>query len=474
MSKLNTKQPVATPEFNDVGVAVRAISPEAMLRRSVLSTMLWEDNAYGIDGETVAKRIQTLVTKCTPEYVSDLAKAARAEYNLRHVPLLLARELARTCKLSAQTLAEIIQRPDEMGEFLSIYWKDGKTAVSNQVKKGLAKCFSKFNEYQLAKWDSNGAAVALRDVMFLCHPKPTSVAQEELFKRIANKGLQTPDTWEVALSAGSDKKETFSRLMKENKLGALAFIKNLRGMLAAGVPESEIRAYSKNINLERVLPFRYIAAVKYVPELTDMLEDMMFRTLASMPKLKGRTILVVDTSGSMGSSISAKSEINRMQAAAALAMMAREICEEVAIYATAGNDGRRTHATMRIPAHRGFALSKFITGGEVRAKIGQGGIFMVQVMDWIAEQEKGNKVDRVLVFTDENDCDYGRDPATAKVIAPGKSYVMNIAAHRNGINSGRYEVISGFSEAILDYIRAVEEPTPIYPSEAVWPFPSKN
>ena len=474
MSKLNVKQPVATPELNDVGVAVRTITPEAMLRRSVLSTMLWEGNAYGIDGETVAKRIQTLVTKCTPEYVSDLAKQARGSYNLRHVPLLLARELARTCKLSAQTLAEIIQRPDEMGEFLSIYWKDGKTAVSNQVKKGLAKCFGKFNEYQLAKWDSNGAAVALRDVMFLCHPRPTSIEQEILFKKIANKELKTPDTWEVALSAGADKKETFSRLMKENKLGALAFLRNLRNMINSGISESEIREYSKTVNVDRVLPFRYIAAARIMPALTDMLENMMFRSLAKAPKLPGRTVLIVDTSGSMHSGISEKSDLNRMDAAAALAMLAREICEEVAIYATAGDDCRRKHATMRIPAHRGFALSNFITGREVTSKIGGGGIFMVQVMDYIAEQEKGNKVDRVLVFTDENDCDHGRDPATAKVLAKGKSYVMNIAAHQNGINSGRYEVISGFSEAVLDYIRAVEEPVLTFPDKAVWPFPTQE
>ena len=451
-------------EVNDVGVAVRSISPEAMLRRSVLSTMLWEGNAYGIDGETVANRIKNLVTKVQPEYVSLLAVEARSKFNLRHVPLLLGRELARACKLSADTLADMIQRPDEMGEFLSIYWKDGKTAVSNQVKKGLAKCFSKFNEYQLAKWDSNGAAVSLRDVMFLCHPRPTSVAQEILFKKIANKELETPDTWEVALSGGADKRDTFIRLMGERKLGALAFLRNLRNMVNAGVPESIIRNYSKDINLERVLPFRYIAAVKHAPQLTDMLEDMMFRTLAKAPKLPGRTVLVVDTSGSMHSGLSSKSELNRMDAAAALAMLAREICEEVAIYATAGSDSHRKHATMRIPAHRGFALSQYITGDEVRSKIGGGGIFMVQVMDWIAAQEAGNKVDRVLVFTDENDCDHGRDPATAKVLAKDRSYVMNIAAHQNGINSGRYEVISGFSEAVLDYIRAVEEDVPIvYP-----------
>ena len=51
---------------------------------------------------------------------------------------------------------------------------------------------------------------------------------------------------------------------------------------------------------------------------------------------------------------------------------------------------------------------------------------------------------------------------------------MNIAAHQNGINSGRYEVISGFSEAVLDYIRAVEEPVLTFPDKAVWPFPTQE
>lgn len=457
MSKLNAKQPVATPEINDVGVAVRAISPEAMLRRAVMSAMLWEDSAYNLDGQKAADRIRTLVTKVPSSFVSALAYEARTAGKLRHMPLLLMRELARQAKLTAADLSAVIQRPDEMGEFLSIYWKDGKTAITNQIKKGLASCFNKFNEYQLAKWDSNSAAISLRDVMFLCHPKPADKAREDLFKRIANKEMVTPDTWEVALSSGADKKATFVRLMEEGKLGALAFLRNLRNMVQSGISESEIRAYSKTVNVDKVLPFRYIAAARIMPQLSDMLEDMMFRSLAKAPKLPGRTVLIVDTSGSMCSGISAKSDLNRMDAAAALAMLAREICEEVAIYATAGKDYERKHATMRIPAHRGFALSNFITGQEVRHKIGQGGIFMVQVMEWVAKEEAGNKVDRVLVFTDENDCDHGRDPATAKVLAPGKSYVMNIAAHQNGINSGRYEVISGFSEAVLEYIRTVED-----------------
>ncbi|WP_390174307.1 TROVE domain-containing protein, partial [Staphylococcus pseudintermedius] len=86
------------------------------------------------------------------------------------------------------------------------------------------------------------------------------VEQEALFKRVANQELETPDTWETQLSAVADAKETFTRLMAEKKLGALAFLRNLRNMVQAGVTEDEVRAYGSTVDASKVLPFRYIAA----------------------------------------------------------------------------------------------------------------------------------------------------------------------------------------------------------------------
>lgn len=65
---------------------------------------------------------------------------------------------------------------------------------------------------------------------------------------------------------------------------------------------------------------------------------MMYRCLAEQPKLGGKTVLVVDTSGSMTARLSAKSEMSRMEVAAALAILARELCEEVVIYCTAAEN----------------------------------------------------------------------------------------------------------------------------------------
>jgi 60 kDa SS-A/Ro ribonucleoprotein len=42
----------------------------------------------------------------------------------------------------AQTLARVIQRADELSEFVAIYWADRRAPFRAQVKKGLAAAFN--------------------------------------------------------------------------------------------------------------------------------------------------------------------------------------------------------------------------------------------------------------------------------------------------------------------------------------------
>lgn len=415
---------------NHEGLKVKAISPEAQLRRLTLAHMLWEDQFY-IDGKESAKVLAQTVEKADPDFVEQLAQEAREKYKLRHVPLYLMRELARTGTMKAASLAGVIQRPDEIGEFISLYWKEKKQPLSNQVKKGLALAFNKFNEYQFAKWDKNSAAVKLRDALFLVHAKPATPEQEKLFKSIADQTLKVPDTWETNLSAGADKGETFTRLMQEKKLGALAFIRNLRNMVQAGVSEQLIRQYAKTVNTERVLPFRFIAAARMVPQFEDMLEEMMLRSLEQHEKLPGKTVLLIDVSGSMfGAKVSGKSDLDRFDAAAALAVLAREICEEVEIYSFSDKP-------VRVPARRGFALVEAIRNSQPHGGTSTG----ASVRDINAR----TGYDRLIIFTDEQSSD--------KVPAPsGKGYVINVASYQNGINNGAYTTITGMSEAVIDFV----------------------
>lgn len=432
MSSIN--RAVRTPAFNSVGTQVPKINAERQLKRITLAAMLWEKQFY-LDGKSHAELVRELVAKIAPEKVATLALEARTKFKLRHVPLLLARELARNGKLQANALTSVIQRPDEMSEFLSLYWQEGKSAVSNQVKKGLAACFNKFSEYQLAKWNKNSAAIKLRDVMFLSHPKPQSAEQTALFQRIASDTLVTPDTWETQLSAGADKCETFTRLMTEKKLGALAFLRNLRNMRDSGVNTGLIRSYASSVDVSKVLPFRYVAAARIVPEFEDMLESMMFRSLATHDKIPGKTVLVIDVSGSMfGSPISQKSDLDRFDAAAALAMLCREVCEEVEIYSFSGN-------AVRVAPRRGFALREAISSSQ-----SHGGTQLGRAMETI---NANGSYDRCIVFTDEQSYDRPDAPR-------GKGYVVNVASYENGVNHSAWTEVNGFSEAVIDYIQALE------------------
>lgn len=433
MARVNTL-PKTAMTVNEVATPVRQIDNEQKLVRMTLASLLWEDNFY-VDGVTHAQALASLVAKTNADFVANLAMAARSQFKLRHVPLLLVRELARKSALKAETLASIIQRPDELGEFVSIYWKDKKQPLANQVKKGLALALGKFNEYQLAKWDKNSAAIKLRDVMFLVHPKPANANQAELFRKVADGQLATPDTWETQLSAGADKRETFERLMAEKKLGALAFLRNLRNMVQAGIDSSVIRAYGMSVDASKVLPFRYIAAARIVPQFEDMLEQMMFKSLASMPKIKGKTKLYIDVSGSMfGAKVSAKSDLGRFDAAAALAVMCRELCEEVEIYSF-------SNSAVQVAPRRGFALVEAIRNSQ-----GHGSTMLGRSL-----KQTQSKSDRIIVFTDEQSYDRPAAP-----FAGAKGYIIDVASYKNGINHSAWTAISGFSEAVLDYIQAFE------------------
>jgi hypothetical protein len=211
------------------------------LRRITLANLLWEDCAY-VDGISLANEITRLIPLCAPSEVANLAIECRLVQKLRHTPLFIASEMCKYPEhraLVGEVLPKIITRADMITDFLAIYWKNGKRPLANQAKRGLAAAFHNFDEYQFAKYDRD-AAIKLRDVMFLCHPKATDEQEQILFNKIAERNLAVPDTWEVALSAGADKKETWTRLINTHKIGGMAMLRNISNMMKAEVDRKVI------------------------------------------------------------------------------------------------------------------------------------------------------------------------------------------------------------------------------------------
>ncbi len=438
------------------GVHAAKQDPLAQLRRLVLANLLWEDVAY-TKGSRLAKSVATLVPQVAPAQVAALAVDVRTQQKLRHMPLLLAREMARHAShrhAVGALLPQIIRRADELTEFVAMYWKEGKQPLAKQVKVGLAAALARFNAYELAKYNRD-TTVKLRDVLFLTHAKPTP-EREDLYRHLASNTLPVPDTWEVALSRGADKKATWERLLTEQKLGGLALLRNLRNMEAAGVTSTVIAAALARLETGRLLPLNYLAAALAVPRWQGEIEEVMLRSLAHLPTLAGYTVLIVDVSGSMHTLLSSKSDFSRLDAACALAMLARECCERITMYATAGNDGTRIHATALVRPHRGFALREVI--GHTVDRLGRGGIFTRQCLEYIATQEREQPT-RIVVVTDSQDCDV---PMNGLPRPFGeRNYILDVSAQEHGMNyDGVWTAeISGWSEQFLRFIVAVEAPT---------------
>jgi 60 kDa SS-A/Ro ribonucleoprotein len=428
----------AEPVFTHEGApAVRNKSPLDELKRTVMACLLWEKGFYE-DGEAVADRIKRLVPLCKPEEVAALAMRARGEQNLRHVPLLLMRELARAGTLRGAWLASVIQRADEPGEYVAIYWKDGRQTLSKQSLVGLRMAFQKFNRYHLSKYAAGGA-VRLRDVMFLCHPSPKDEAQADDWKLLAADTLPPAETWEAGLSGGGDKREVFEDLLRRGKLGYLAVLRNLRNMRDAGVDTTLVfPALAEGSGRNRVLPFRFVAAARAVPQWEPHINAAMQTSLAGMPKMEGKTVVLVDVSGSMDYKLSAKSDLTRLDAASALAVLLRGVCGdgECRVFTFSQH-------TVEVPPRHGMALVDAIAKSQTHSST-----YLGQAVETVNE---AGWADRLVVVTDEQS--YDRVGAAAA----GKAYMVNVASNQNGVGFGDWVRINGWSEAVVQYIQELEK-----------------
>ena len=442
MGRLNTRQQFTQdlPKTHQ-GAPGPIFSPEQKLRRRVMACMLWEKDFYE-DGQTIADAILELVPQVDPVHVQGIAIEARRVMKVRHAPLLVAAAMAKHFSGSShvgETIAEVIQRADELSEFLAIYAKVNgvdpkhlKPVLSNQVRVGVAKAFQKFDAYQLAKYDRSGP-IRLRDALFLCHARPKDEEQNQLWKQLIYGTLPTPDTWETKLSAGADKKETFERLLREQKLGYFALLRNLRGMMEVKVEEDLIRhAILERKGAEDVLPFRYLAAARHCPQLEPEIEHAMMRACDEMPSLPGKTIILVDVSNSMNMHrISEKSEMTRMDAACALAALIK--CQTKRVFSFSDK-------LVEVPPRNGMAMIDVVRYSQPNMWTYLG-----------AAVTEINKLpcDRLIVITDEQSSDPVPGPAQ-------KGWMINIAADERGVGTTTWNRVDGWSEGVLRYIYEME------------------
>lgn len=316
MSKFNTSNSQKNRIINKAGGEAFAQSPQLELV-SILLTSFVNAKYYTEESEEVNRLIQLVANSSDKKFIAKAGLLARNQYGMRSISHVLAGELACVAKGECWTKSffeKIVRRPDDITEILAYYLSNYRKPIPNAMKKGLARAFDKFDDYQIAKYRKSDKMVSLVDAVNLLHPTPTKKNSEAL-RKLVRGTLRQSRTWENQLSAAGStdtaKKKVWENLLNTRTIGYFALLRNLRN-ITEQAPESIDAAIAMLVDpalvkKSLVLPFRYLKATQALqetnnPRIRDLLVAIDKATTISLdnvPRLEGSTLIALDSSGSM-------------------------------------------------------------------------------------------------------------------------------------------------------------------------------
>ena len=359
-SKERVQEVINMPKYDTVnkqGYGAYGLEDELRLI-SMLNTLKLEPQFYRSENETM-KELRDLIerigskdpyfvaqaivySRCMGEGMRSINHLAAAllspfisgqEYAKRFYGLFNKKEQRGGC----------IFRPDDMQEIKDVFDCLNNATLSNAMKKGFASVLQLLDTYQLCKYKST-----VIDIANLVHPNPelsaaTVVIDGKKMKTLdaLMKGINiSADTWEVAQSeAGQEvakavregkitkeeaktvlaeaKDDNWEALLNDGKLGILAALRNLRNMLIGSRPAviakiCELVSNPELIRKGKIMPYQIDLAAQAVRDefgtggnAGKVLAALEKGYIESVPNLKealpGKTLVVVDCSGSMHS-----------------------------------------------------------------------------------------------------------------------------------------------------------------------------
>lgn len=437
-------------------------------------TSLNEDTFYE-SADKRTNRIQALATDPeivnAPEWTLGMVRWLRQQVGLRSIPTVVAISAVKA-RLDAgligtnrQIIEAAIGRLDEASDMIAGWMSLYGRNIPSCVRRGVADALrARLSERSYLKWAGrmNAGSVTLRDVINLTHPKPKDKTQEALIKYALDAGysqkgddkqlpvirarrqflamdpdaqisaLTGPDAQDVIRKAaltheviagaiGTIPADVWETLVPE--MGYMALRMNLRRIEASGASRSLIGAINKRLGdveeaaKSRTMPVSFYAAYKNAPlAFAAALQDAANGSLENVPALKGRTLVLLDRSGSMDYPLSAKSSLTRQDAAnvfaSALAIRGENV--RVVAFDNRMEDVKVTSADLlrvvdQMPAARGGTYTP----------------------DAVAyAHKKGEKYDRIVILTDEQYTGGSVDNAL-DTYAPGVPvFTWNLAGYR--------------------------------------------
>ena len=332
MSKFNTKQTVANRATTYEGAVTYTKSLEQDWMNNLFSSFL-QDQFYE-SAEDQQIRYLELTAKMAEKYgypfVAKAAKFSRNELGMRSISQITMAYLNdKLYEGKRQDFAGYFHRPDDISEvFGAIDSIGGKR--SHALIRGAADYLSKCNEYQLAKYAMPGKTYNMFDLINITH------AHSDAIDKYKAGEVDAPDTWEHNIMVAEDdesRQKAWRELVEGNKMGYLALLRNLRNILSCDFATYEwIDKYlapqltnEKKIKKSLVFPYQIYTAYKNLkmPNVSIIAAlDTAFRVaIGNVPNMNGKSLVVLDVSGSMESYISARSTMTMKEVGAVYGAM---------------------------------------------------------------------------------------------------------------------------------------------------------
>jgi len=492
-----------------------------------VSNFVGQDAFYEKGGDRDDRYTQLVRTLAVtdPDWCLDFLRWLRGDGNMRTASLVGAAEFAKArldagvAGYSRQAIDVVLQRADEPGEMLGYWTSKYGRKLPKPVKRGIADAVQRlYNERSLLKYDTDSKGYRFGDVLNLVHaaPDPGKPWQSDLFaysldRRHKRGTVPDPDslptlarnlafaefveqdpnillnpeqlqaaglTWETALStAGSkvDKAKLWAALIPS--MGYMALLRNLRNFDEAGVSDEVAETVAsrladpEQVAKSRQLPMRFYSAFNAAPSLRwgHALEKALTASLANIPQLDGRTLILVDTSSSMHEAFSRDGSLMRWDAAALFGIALGRRCTETDVvsfssarYYMGDPPGAKTKA---------FPLTR---GGSVLGDVKQwrdGGWFLGGGTDTAAAlRQEFHRHDRVVIVTDEQ---AGHDHAEVDQAIPQMTplYTWNLAGYQAGhapSGRGRRHTFGGLTDQAFRMVPLLEAGR-----DADWPWTTK-
>lgn len=441
-----------------------------------------------------------------PVWTANLLRWLRGDANMRSAALVGAAEFVHArltpgvepvtdpTATNRAVINSVLQRADEPGELLAYWTSQHGRALPKPVKRGISDAVGRlYTERNLLKYDTDSKGYRFGDVIDLVHPAPVADWQGDLFAHaldrrhgrdneippslqvlIRNTALRAAAaedpgvllhapvlkdagmTWEDVLSiAGSkvDKAKLWEALIPS--MGYMACLRNLRNFDEAGVSDAVAATVAARLSdpeqvaRSRQLPMRFLSAYRAAPSLrwAYPLEQALSHCLANLPAMPGRTLIMVDTSGSMHASFSKDGTLMRWDAAVLFGVALAQRCAQAEVVSF-------SNGTAVFPVQQGESLLKALERWRTAGFFFGGGTATAA-----AVQRHFANHDRVVVLTDEQ-AGYGYGGDVNTVVPQGTPMVtFNLAGYQYGhapSGTGNRVTVGGLTDQAFRMIPLLE------------------